>query len=224
NNPTGSNNNNNNGTTFAFVVGDTFYFDQWQLDANGNKIAATHEKLRQIIASTGLQYQGKSGVTMAIDSVTDTTGQGISADTTYYSTEGSSISVYGLVAKLVAQYSNNQVVITPVWNKMIDVGNTSGWLTDSTATTYSGYPATEVIHGKDTGNVNITVGANTLTTDYAIHHGSVTVSIASAPITLHVYASTNPSVLVKSVADPTKVLGTPYNGIDLELSSYSVVK
>jgi len=223
NGPTGGNGNTIPGGTFAFKAGNTFHFDEWSLDSNSNRIPVTHELIRQVIVDTAMTYQGKTGVAMAIDTVTDTSGNFISNDTTYYYTDGQAISVYGFISRIIYQYSNGAASVSPKWNMMVDAGNTTGWLTDTTTANVSGVNGTEQTNGKDTGNVYITIAGNSLTADHAVHHGTISAGIlGSTQILLNVYAVYSPTVIASMIASPTKFASVNVNGVEIELSSYVV--
>lgn len=221
NNPTSSNTGNG---TFTFAVGDTFHFSQWKTDANNKAIPTTHVLIKEVVVKSGVTIGGQSNVYMAIDTTTDTTGRFITYDTVYYYTDGTSISVYGLIAKLIYQYSNGGISVPPKWNKMIDAGNTGGWLTDTTTATISGITGTEQTNGKDTGMATIQVGSTAMNADEAVHHGTISAGIAgTAQILLYAYATYTPTVIARYVAASTTFAGSPVDGVILQLDSYTAV-
>jgi len=213
----------------VFHVGQSSQYQQWTLDsANGSKILSSLLYVHETIINTNFSANINGQLSLAYLAI-DTTYDGtnttpIHFDSILYTQIGQTIYYWGLIPHVVFSlfnYPNGTISLPYKWNKIIDQGNTAGWLTDTTtiALKYSGstiYPI-ETLNGKDIGDTTFIINGVTYTADHAQHSGSLNANFASMPLSLDIYMMYSPVVAAKIVIAPSKLGATSYNGIERDL-------
>ncbi|HZV12306.1 MAG TPA: hypothetical protein VFA55_03760 [Candidatus Kapabacteria bacterium] len=219
-------NNNTGGHTFAFTVGSTAQYNQWTLDSTGAKMQSSEQLVHETIIASGFTIAGVSGAYLVVDTIFngDTIGTVASVDSVYTTTNGTTISQYGIVAKNAYTYSGGIINIPLHWNMVVDQGNTGGWVVDSSDTMISGSSITEKTNGKDMGDTTIMAGGSSLLSNHTQLNGSITITgFGTAPVKIDIYTSyTNPSAPSKYVVAPTKLSSYNIPGSERDLISWTV--
>ncbi len=123
-------------TAFRWTVGDRMWFDTWALDSNGYTIPSSKcVSLRRVI-STGVQFQGRVGVAIMVDSIA-IAGQPFRADTAYLSqTSSGDLWQFGLLSSLGQRYGT--AAVGPEWDLIAPLsGNSTSWTAGYADTTGS---------------------------------------------------------------------------------------
>jgi len=226
---------NTNVPTFSFTVGNSFQFKQWTVDSTGKKIEDSLKIVHETFVDSGFTIGGQAAnVFVALDSVFDSTNTHfILADSAFYTTDGVIINEYGLIASIVNSYDPGVIAVPLKWNILIDAATSSTWLTDTTTvkTTISSIPITirDSLNGANAGDTMIIAAGDTLNTVHAHHSGKITANstFASAPLSIDMYMSFTPTVMVKFISAPTS-FGNPLlpslKGLERDLITISLKK
>jgi len=225
-NPTSSTTGN---LSFTFSVGSTFQFVQWRTDSVGI-IDSTKEIVHETVADSMLTFQGMGVTYTVFDTTFDSTGTVFqSSDTLYYSVSGGTVYQYGFITQVFTILLDASLAPPPKWDKIADRGNTAGWLVDTTAFTPNGLlPLKMQLNGSDAGNVNATVGANSLQTDHVAGTGTLQLTAqgttVSHPLSGNDYLSYNPAILAKGIIAPVPqaLFGATIMGFERDLVSFTV--
>jgi hypothetical protein len=195
-------------TTFGFKVGATYQFLWFQVNDSSHTIDSTQKLVFERIVATGLTYDGKTGVVMAIDSIVPLHTTGITFDTVYYWTDGRALAQYGFVASLVKVFSNGLLSVTPKWNTLVDT--LPFWTTDTTTAMFGTVLAQETTTAVDQGVQHDSLAGKNLRVRAAEHSGKVIIPFGTVNFPFSVSCSYDPTAVLLMVAAAVDVPGFGY--------------